>query len=134
MECCTRVAEIDTPLRETPGVLQNKKLPNLKLSNLKLSNLNVFMAANVACLRTLLLRTKVFRKLDVDGDGTVTSLQFKKGLRKLGIGEHLAEKDVRRCAWVPPAHKTDLSSTQVRVARYNTSFKLMRRTARCSNF
>eukprot|EP00903_Cladosiphon_okamuranus_P013950 g12974.t1 len=39
---------------------------------------------------------KVFRKLDVDGDGTVSSLEFKRGLRKLRIGDYLAEKDVRR--------------------------------------
>lgn len=40
---------------------------------------------------------QAFRKLDADGDGTLTSLEFKRGLRKLGIGEYLAEKDVRRC-------------------------------------
>lgn len=39
----------------------------------------------------------MFRKLDVDGDGTVSSLEFKRGLRKLRIGDYLAEKDVRRC-------------------------------------
>ncbi|CAM9842968.1 unnamed protein product [Pylaiella littoralis] len=39
---------------------------------------------------------KVFRKLDVDGDGTVSSMEFKRGLRKLRIGDYLAEKDVRR--------------------------------------
>ncbi|CAM9186272.1 unnamed protein product, partial [Ectocarpus fasciculatus] len=39
---------------------------------------------------------KVFRKLDVDGDGTVSSLEFKRGLRKLRIGDYLAERDVRR--------------------------------------
>eukprot|EP00904_Undaria_pinnatifida_P002651 jgi/Undpi1/12387/HiC_scaffold_5.g02059.m1 len=39
---------------------------------------------------------KVFRKLDEDGDGTLTSLEFKRGLRKLGIGDYLGEKDVRR--------------------------------------
>lgn len=43
---------------------------------------------------------QVFRKLDVDGDGTVSSLEFKRGLRKLRIGDYLAEKDVRRCASV----------------------------------
>jgi len=40
---------------------------------------------------------QVFRKLDVDGDGTVSSLEFKRGLRKLRIGDYLSEKDVRRC-------------------------------------
>ncbi|CAM9175845.1 unnamed protein product [Hapterophycus canaliculatus] len=39
---------------------------------------------------------KVFRKLDVDGDGTVSSLEFKRGLRKLRIGDYLSERDVRR--------------------------------------
>ncbi|CAM9910415.1 unnamed protein product, partial [Ascophyllum nodosum] len=39
---------------------------------------------------------KIFRKLDVHGDGTLTALEFKRGLRKLGIGEYLAERDVRR--------------------------------------
>lgn len=39
----------------------------------------------------------MFRKLDVDGDGTVNSLEFKRGLRKLRIGDYLSEKDVRRC-------------------------------------
>lgn len=42
-------------------------------------------------------KKKVFRKLDVDGDGTVSSLEFKRGLRKLRIGDYLTEKDVRRC-------------------------------------
>lgn len=50
-----------------------------------------------ACFSTKRKRPKVFRKLDVDGDGTVSSLEFKRGLRKLRIGDYLSEKDVRRC-------------------------------------
>lgn len=39
---------------------------------------------------------QAFRKLDTDGDGTLTSVGFKRGMRKLGIGDYLTEKDVRR--------------------------------------
>ena len=59
--------------------------------------LSIYGITDVTSIALLVfLQNKVFRRMDTNGDGTLTSLQFKRGLRKLGIGDYLSERDVRR--------------------------------------